>query len=584
MVGAFCSDHKSEGMVDVKSKRCCTSGCTKRPSFNHPGEIGGVFCSEHKSEGMVDVKSKRCRTPGCTKGPVFNRPGEIVGAFCSEHKSEEMVNVKTKRCRTPGCTKVPSFNLPGEIGGAFCFEHKSEKMVDVKSKRCQHPGCTKIPSFNHPGEIVGVFCSEHKSEEMVNVKTKRCRTPGCTKVPSFNLPGEIVGMFCFEHKSSRMVNVKHKRCQHPECTKQPVFNHPGEIAGAFCSDHKSSGMVNVKSKRCRTPGCMKQPVFNHPGEIVRAFCSEHKSDGMVDVKSKRCRTPGCTKRPNFNHPGETAKLFCSEHKLSGMVDTSKHRCSYLENKRPCKNIPHYGFPDKRAHRCETHMLPGMVHLAQVNQCSVPDCGKEHTFIVPSTGRKYCVSHAPEEFENAMKRLCKYCDIRESSEHVCSDCRSRSHKKEWSVVSHLRRTIDTRFTYDSSSMLQGCSKKRPDIFFDLPSHCLIVEVDENQHRTYSDNCECARINEIVNGIGGRSVILIRYNPDSVRDNQGKMLHITPAERIDLLVSTVKQELTRTYDTFLVKIIQVWYDDPPHSGLTRKEYEPVKEDTITDMVCI
>jgi len=27
------------------------------------------------------------------------------------------------------------------------------------------------------------------------------------------------------------------------------------------------------------------------------------------------------------------------------------------------------------------------------------------------------------------------------------------------------------------MLQGCSKKRPDIYFELNSHCLIVEIDE-----------------------------------------------------------------------------------------------------------
>ena len=47
------------------------------------------------------------------------------------------------------------------------------------------------------------------------------------------------------------------------------------------------------------------------------------------------------------------------------------------------------------------------------------------------------------------------------------------------------------------------KKRPDIFFDLSTHCVIVEIDENQHNSYEDICECARINEIVNGIGGRS---------------------------------------------------------------------------------
>ena len=55
------------------------------------------------------------------------------------------------------------------------------------------------------------------------------------------------------------------------------------------------------------------------------------------------------------------------------------------------------------------------------------------------------------------------------------------------------------------MLNKCSQRRPDIFFDLLKHCVIVEVDEKQHMSYSEVCECARINDIVNGIGGRPVV-------------------------------------------------------------------------------
>ena len=72
------------------------------------------------------------------------------------------------------------------------------------------------------------------------------------------------------------------------------------------------------------------------------------------------------------------------------------------------------------------------------------------------------------------------------------------------------------------MLQNCSKKRPDIFFDIPlSHCVICEIDESQHNTYRDSCECARINEIVTGIGGKSVIIIRFNPDTIKNKNNKI---------------------------------------------------------------
>jgi hypothetical protein len=162
-------------------------------------------------------------------------------------------------------------------------------------------------------------------------------------------------------------------------------------------------------------------------------------------------------------------------------------------------------------------------------------------------------------------------------HLTKSDKKIQNKKEWAIVRYLRKVIDTKFEYNSSKMLQGCSKKRPDIYFDLHKHCIIVEIDENQHNSYEDSCECARINEIVNGIGGRSVIIIRYNPDVVK-NKNKTLKISNNDKLDLLVKTIKEELVKEYDTFLVKIIQLYYNDDYET------YQPIKEENITTQVCI
>ena len=127
------------------------------------------------------------------------------------------------------------------------------------------------------------------------------------------------------------------------------------------------------------------------------------------------------------------------------------------------------------------------------------------------------------------------------------------------------------------MLQGCSKKRPDVYFELNTHCVIVEIDEHQHNTYEDSCECSRINEIVNGIGGKSVIIIRFNPDTTK-HKGKVLKLKLADKIDLLVNKIKEELVKDYDKFIVKIIQLYYDDD------YVKYQEVKEEDITKIVCI
>jgi hypothetical protein len=217
----------------------------------------------------------------------------------------------------------------------------------------------------------------------------------------------------------------------------------------------------------------------------------------------------------------------------------------------------------------------MINLVLENKCSVLECDEEYDHIIDIT--KYCNKHLPDDSTSQVKRLCKYCDIKENTDFVCKDCKKIQNKKEWAVVRYLRKVIDTKFEYNSSKMLNGCSKKRPDIYFELNTHCVIVEVDEHQHNTYEDRCECARINEIVNGIGGKSVIIVRYNPDVIK-NKGKQVNVNNAERIDLLVDTVKNELTKNYDQFIIKIIQVYYND------NYKNYEKIKEEDITKLVCV
>ena len=255
-----------------------------------------------------------------------------------------------------------------------------------------------------------------------------------------------------------------------------------------------------------------------------------------------------------------------------MINVSKNTCQQPD----CKVVALFGHINRRAQYCADHKQITMINVILENKCCVLDCENEYTFVVDTI--KYCNHHHPDPNHNmVVKRLCKYCDIQEEATFVCKDCNKIKNKKEWAIVRHLRKSIDTTFEWNSSKMLQGCSKKRPDIYFELATHCVIVEIDEHQHSSYEDTCECARINEIVNGIGGRPVIIIRYNPDIVKNN-GKALQISQQERITLLIQTIKDELVKSYDTFVVKIIQLYYSD------NYDIYQSVKEDIITDKVSI
>jgi hypothetical protein len=278
------------------------------------------------------------------------------------------------------------------------------------------------------------------------------------------------------------------------------------------------------------------------------------------------------KRPGFNISTETKGLYCFEHKKENMISITKKTCQMQK----CKELALFGLINKRAQFCLEHRESNMINLILENKCSILDCDNEYCHVIERV--KYCNTHIPsDQYGKIVKRLCKYCDIKDEVSFVCKDCKKIQNKKEWAIVRYLRSVIDTQFEYNSSKMLQGCSKKRPDIYFEMNTHCVIVEIDEHQHNTYEDSCECARINEIINGIGGKSVVIIRYNPDVVKNN-GKTQYISQCDRINLLVKTIKEELIKTYDEFLVKIIQICYND------NYDVYQWIKEEIITEIVCV
>jgi hypothetical protein len=295
---------------------------------------------------------------------------------------------------------------------------------------------------------------------------------------------------------------------------------------------------------------------------------------MVDVLSKRCAHDSCTRRPCFNRPDKKSGLYCSEHKLPGMVDVLGKRCQAPS----CHALATYGKDEfHRAQFCVDHKTPTSVCIATALMCAHEGCTEQYEFVVEAdTGaHKVCLAHAPPGYEEALKRMCKYCDIREDVPFVCAGCRRRMHKKEHAVVRHLRRTIATPLKYDESPGFE-CTRKRPDIRFEMPMHDVIVEVDENQHRGYTESCECARISEIVGAIGGKSVVFVRYNPDAVRYG-GKAYPVTAAQRIDLLVDTVNEEIRNAPSgTFSVRLVQLWFDC--------ESTKPKQEMDITRLVAV
>ena len=310
----------------------------------------------------------------------------------------------------------------------------------------------------------------------VNDKGEKCKTHA-----NYNIKGEKA-LYCKDHKKDNMIDVRNKTCIEKDCKIRSSYNIKGGKP-LYCFTHKKEGMFNVVNKTCIEKDCKTLPTYNIPGEKP-LYCATHKKEGMEDVVNKKCIEKDCKKQPYYNIPGEKP-LYCATHKKEGMEDVKNKKCMEID----CKTLPTYNIPGEKPLYCVTHMKEGMIDVKH----------------------KKC--------------LINLCDIRPTKEGYCSRCfyytfpdkpQARNYKsKEILVTNYIKDNFkDYEIRYDQI-ISQGCSRRRPDIFIELYTHCIIVEVDEDQHLRYDSTCENKRIVELYQDLGYRNIVYIRFNPDKYK---------------------------------------------------------------------
>lgn len=85
-------------------------------------------------------------------------------------------------------------------------------------------------------------------------------------------------------------------------------------------------------------------------------------------------------------------------------------------------------------------------------------------------------------------------------------------KENNVVSFVKDEFPDLSWVVDKPIQKGTSQKRPDILLDLDKYVIIVEIDENQHRTYANICENKRLMQLSQDLKFKTCVFIRFNPD------------------------------------------------------------------------
>ena len=140
--------------------------------------------------------------------------------------------------------------------------------------------------------------------------------------------------------------------------------------------------------------------------------------------------------------------------------------------------------------------------------------------------------------------------------------SRNYKtKEKDVVDNVLKLFPNLTWITDKKVQDGCSRRRPDLLVDMGTHIIIVEIDENSHKSYDCICENKRIMELSQDLNHRPIIFIRFNPDEYINQEGKVIKscwkLNKMGIIQIMRSKQKEWNNRLQ--VLLDQIQYWVDN-------------------------
>ena len=216
---------------------------------------------------------------------------------------------------------------------------------------------------------------------------------------------------------------------------------------------------------------------------------------------------------------------CAKHALEGMVNVTAKRCEA----HGCTIIAAHGVPgvDKRPRWCAGHCPPGAENLTS-KRCAAPGC-----HVTVHGGNVYCANHDTEHKRNTRVR-------------------------ENQVANYLRDAGLHWTAWNKQLPETACGRYRPDFAYELPTHVVIVEVDEMQHARPGYGCDNARMLDVFGAYGGLPVVFLRFNPDAFALG-GQTKRVWMHARMAALKKQLRAALDAPPRHALI-ITRLYYDQP------------------------
>jgi hypothetical protein len=275
---------------------------------------------------------------------------------------------------------------------------------------------------------------------------------------------------------------------------------------------------------------------------------------MIDIHNNRCIIENCNTHSYYGYCGQSPSL-CAKHRdkhpdKNFLYTKPKRKCIGNDDEE-CKEMAEYGI--KEPTHCIEHKTNDEIHLVaqKCHQCCRNDLLNKDGLCIT-----IC---APNQLYQQVKQ---------------------EKKKEKLVMSYLDKYIKLENIIkitDDKVVDTYCNYYRPDRIYDLGTHCVIIEVDEDQHKGKKASCskgeigELARMHEIQNAVG-MNCIFLRFNPDNFRVKD-KIQKINMNERLKILVKWIEKcsQMIPEKDLEPVKYKYLFYDEYDETDIIFKEID-------------
>lgn len=377
--------------------------------------------------------------------------------------------------------------------------------------------------------------------------------PLCTTVPAPLEEEEIPQKEAAGESDAGAVSLKRKRrsltLTHPPPSKGRKKCEHGRRRNS-CKECGGSQICVHRRVRSKCKGCDGASICQHGRQKV--LCKECGGSQICGHRRRRSQCRECGGASICEHG--RVRSQCRECGGTSV-------CDHERRKSKCKECGGGSICDHGRQRSECRECGGASiceHGRQKNKCK--KCG----------GASICKNCTDRHINPKYKPFCGQCYAHLNPD---SPVARRFKIKETVIVDALRAAFPgVEMVLDKRVEGPCSSGKRPDIRIERHVFGFLIEVDEHSHMGYT--CEGKRVMQLFADLGGRPLVLLRFNPDGYSEpspfGPGKIKHKSIFTPTATGLATDATELARRM-TSLTAAVDKWLKcmDVPEKEITIEE---------------